>query len=314
MPAAAMISSRSSSFQPLTGIAVCWITLLYRCDRGPEVNFPQDLPAYENWESRELLHGGIGSQRPKWVFWMELRMTLYAEAYYREKLFDLVSPDTEWLDLGCGHQILPTWLKNSAPDQKHLSSRCKRLVGIDAVVADVARHPYLHERVVGDIQRLPFEENSFSLLTARSVIEHIEAPAAFLGEVQRVLKPGGRFLFATPNYRYYQLFVASVTPELLKKRLVFFLEGRAEQDVFKTYYRMNTTSGISKIARGAGMTIESLETIECLPEFGRLGRLIVALEKAITAALRCVWLRSFRAVIVAVLRKPAMVDKPARVA
>ncbi len=229
----------------------------------------------------------------------------YAEAYYRDKLLRLVSADTEWLDLGCGHQLLPWWLNNSEFDQRRLASSCKRLVGIDAVADDLERHPYLHERVVGDIEKMPFAEDSFDLLTARSVIEHIEAPSLFLREVRRVLKPGGQLLFATPNYLYYQLLAASVTPGGVKRRLIRFFEGRIEQDVFKTYYRMNTRSAVTRMAAEADLELESLETIECPPEFSRLGHPIADIENAVTAALRWQWLAPLRAVIVAVLRKPS---------
>lgn len=231
---------------------------------------------------------------------------IYAEAFYRDELFRLVSADTEWLDLGCGHQLLPWWLKNAKADQEHLASCCKRLAGIDAVEDDLARHPYLHERIVGNVENLPFAEGTFNLLTARSVVEHIEAPPLFLREVCRVLRPGGRLLFATPNYLYYQFLAVSVTPEKMKKRLIRFLEGRVEQDVFKAYYRMNTCSAVGRMAAEAGMEVESVETIECPAEFTRLGHPIVDIEKAITVALRRQWLKPFRAVIVSVLRKPAV--------
>ncbi len=228
----------------------------------------------------------------------------YAEAYYRDKLFQLVSSDTEWLDLGCGHQLLPWWLKNSESDQQYLSARCRKLVGIDADADDVAQNRYLHERIVGDIEQLPFEEGSFDLLTARSVVEHIETPCLFLQETCRVLRPGGRFLFATPNYFYYQLLVASVIPERTKKRLISFFEGRVEDDVFKTYYRMNSRRTVVKMAAEAGLEVESLDTIECPPELSRLGHPISTIENTITVALRGRWLAPLRAVIVAVLRKP----------
>jgi len=159
--------------------------------------------------------------------------------------------------------------------------------------------------VVGDVQKLPFAEDSFDLLTARSVVEHIEAPLLFLQEVTRVLKPGGKLLFATPNFLYYQFLAASVTPERVKKRLIHFFEGRVEQDVFKAYYRMNTRSAVARMAAEAGMEVESLETIECPPEFNRLGHPITDIERAITVALRWHGLENFRAVIVSVLRKPA---------
>lgn len=235
-------------------------------------------------------------------------MASYAEALYRDRLLELVSPSTEWVELGCGRKLISTWMKNSEADQRYLSSRCKKLVGIDAVADDVSSHPYLHERVVGDLLRLPFADNSFHLSSARSVVEHIADPTLFLREVCRVLRPGGRFLFATPNYLYYQSFVASFTPNPLKTWLIGILEGRAEKDIFQTYYRMNTRWRVANLLREAGLEVESLEMIECPPEFTCLGRPIAHIERALTGALRSRWLEFFRAVIVAVARKPKTIN------
>jgi len=230
----------------------------------------------------------------------------FAEKHYRDKLFHLLTPATEWLDLGCGYQLLPGWLKNSREDQAYLAQRCKRLVGADRVSQDILKHPFLHGGVTCNLHHLPFRDNSFSLLTARSVIEHIEHPESFLREAARVLVPGGLLLFATPNLLYYQCLAASVTPASLKKRMVRHLEGRAENDVFKTYYRLNMPSIVRKLADRVGLEIDSVETIECLPEFSRLGRPVVELEKTVTRVLRNSWFEPFRAVIVALLRKPAL--------
>jgi ubiquinone/menaquinone biosynthesis C-methylase UbiE len=150
---------------------------------------------------------------------------------------------------------------------------------------------------------MPFADGTFDLLTARSVVEHIETPKIFLREVRRILKPGGKFLFATPNYLYYQFLAASVTPERIKKQLIRFFENRVEEDVFRTYYRMNTCAAARRIAAEADLSVESLDTMECPAEFGRLGRPVVDIENAITATLRRRWLKPFRAVIVAVLQK-----------
>ena len=228
----------------------------------------------------------------------------FAEEHYRNKLFRLLTPATEWLDLGCGHQLIPGWLRHSEEDQTYLAQRCKRLVGADLVSEDIVKNPFLHGAVVCNLHHLPFKDNSFSLLTARSVVEHIERPGSFLQEAVRVLVPGGSLLLATPNLLYYQCLAASVTPRAVKKRMVRHLEGRAEHDVFKAYYRLNMPSLVKNLAGRAGFEIESVETIECLPEFGRLGWPIVGLEKAITRILRNSWLEPFRAVIVALLRKP----------
>lgn len=48
--------------------------------------------------------------------------------------------------------------------------------------------------VQGDFHACPFEAASFDLITAISVIEHGYAPEKLLGEVSRLLRPGGFFV------------------------------------------------------------------------------------------------------------------------
>jgi 2-polyprenyl-3-methyl-5-hydroxy-6-metoxy-1,4-benzoquinol methylase len=50
---------------------------------------------------------------------------------------------------------------------------------------------------------LPFPEASFQVVTLIELIEHLEMGEIeqLLGEVKRVLKPGGKIILTTPNYR-----------------------------------------------------------------------------------------------------------------
>ncbi|MFP4145903.1 MAG: class I SAM-dependent methyltransferase [Phycisphaeraceae bacterium] len=47
--------------------------------------------------------------------------------------------------------------------------------------------------------RLPFRDRSFDWVVAIDVHEHIERPAAFTREIERVVRPGGRVVLTTPG-------------------------------------------------------------------------------------------------------------------
>ncbi|MGH3451424.1 MAG: class I SAM-dependent methyltransferase [Haloechinothrix sp.] len=49
---------------------------------------------------------------------------------------------------------------------------------------------------VADAERIPYPDNSFDLVVGHAVLHHIPDVQAAFGEVLRVLKPGGRFVFA----------------------------------------------------------------------------------------------------------------------
>jgi SAM-dependent methyltransferase len=49
---------------------------------------------------------------------------------------------------------------------------------------------------------LPFADGSLGLCTFFDVLEHVEPEDAFLGEVHRVLQPGGRVLVSVPAYMF----------------------------------------------------------------------------------------------------------------
>jgi SAM-dependent methyltransferase len=46
---------------------------------------------------------------------------------------------------------------------------------------------------------LPFPDRAFDLIMAVEIIEHLEAPRAFLREIFRLLNPGGLAVLTTPN-------------------------------------------------------------------------------------------------------------------
>jgi SAM-dependent methyltransferase len=58
-----------------------------------------------------------------------------------------------------------------------------------------------------NIDSLPYADGFFSGVIIGDVIEHVENPSRVLRDINRVLKPGGRFVLATPNASYYAIFL-----------------------------------------------------------------------------------------------------------
>lgn len=54
----------------------------------------------------------------------------------------------------------------------------------------------------GEAENLPFEDNSFDLVTALDVLEHLDDDGAGLNEIFRVLRPGGHALLFVPAFMF----------------------------------------------------------------------------------------------------------------
>jgi SAM-dependent methyltransferase len=52
---------------------------------------------------------------------------------------------------------------------------------------------------VADVRRLPFRDGSFDAVYSMGTIEHFRDPETALGEIHRVLRPGGRAVVGVPN-------------------------------------------------------------------------------------------------------------------
>ncbi len=102
------------------------------------------------------------------------------------------------LDLGCG----------AGYGTAELATRARFAVGIDLAPDAVtyAKSVYTLPNIyflAGSATSLPLFDESFSLVTAFEVIEHLSDWRLLLSEARRVLDPAGVFLVSTPNKEYY---------------------------------------------------------------------------------------------------------------
>jgi len=146
-----------------------------------------------------------------------LKADFYGEAYFkgrksgREKRFEhRVRKGMSWLsdalavrgagggsmlDVGCSMGYL---------------LEAGRRLGLEACGVDISRYAVEHCRSLGFearegvLDRLPFEDERFSVVVMKHVLEHTPSPLTALAEVRRVLKPGGVVLVAVPDLSYWK--------------------------------------------------------------------------------------------------------------
>ncbi len=164
-----------------------------------------------------------------------------------------LTAETKVLDLGCGRTggIERFWREARLavgidPDHQSLAERTQNM----AVLQSHGEH-------------LPFADGAFDMVVSVWVIEHLDSPEKVFTEVARVLKPGGHFLFLTPNALNPLIFgnrVGQVAP-WLQQRLVANFYGRDKADTFAVHYKANTPSRLRHLAPGSGFGVSSIKVI-----------------------------------------------------
>jgi SAM-dependent methyltransferase len=60
---------------------------------------------------------------------------------------------------------------------------------------------------VGSLTEMPFMDASFDIVTLKHTLEHVREPMRGLGEIARVLRPGGVGFVIVPDAAYYKIIV-----------------------------------------------------------------------------------------------------------
>src|SRR4051794_4721150 len=175
----------------------------------------------------------------------------------------LVDRHASVLDIGCGR---------TAPVLRTLRGKAGRLRGIDCVEFAV-QEPGL-ELIGNCFERMTdVDDASVDLAYSRSVMEHIRDVDRAFAELGRVLRPGGAYLFLTPNAWDYATIVSRLIPNRFHGRIVKLVEGRDSNDVFPAYYRANSMAAITALALWHGLRVEHMEYLGQYPAYFTFNRI-----------------------------------------
>ena len=141
------------------------------------------------------LHSGHPMQR----FWHRGKLTL-VERLVKKQL----TAGSRLLEIGCGagNLLMQAVVKDSFPVALDLSMQALSFVRSrleETTTGSDAPCAYACVQSIGEL--LPLHGNTFDCVILSEVIEHLPVPEVSILEAARVLRPGGRLLVTTPNYR-----------------------------------------------------------------------------------------------------------------
>jgi SAM-dependent methyltransferase len=178
---------------------------------------------------------------------------------FRERILSRLTKNTVLLDVGAGAGIV---------EEMHFQGHVARICGID-LDPRVEQNDKLDEGKIANAAHIPYGPDTFDVVFADNVMEHLDNPVAVFTEIWRVLKPGGVLLFKTPNRSHYMPLIARLTP-LSFHQFVNRLRGREAEDTFPTHYLANSDAQVRSVAELVGLEVTSVERFESRPEYLRL--------------------------------------------
>ena len=107
-------------------------------------------------------------------------------------LTDVLRPGDRVLEIGCGIGSLVSELSRKGYDTTGID------ISGEAIEYGRKKYGDIHLEVQA-AEALPYEDESFDAVLSFDLFEHIAGIDRHISEVSRVLRPGGHYLFQTPN-------------------------------------------------------------------------------------------------------------------
>ncbi|HVU93343.1 MAG TPA: class I SAM-dependent methyltransferase, partial [Jatrophihabitans sp.] len=148
---------------------------------------------YHDWEA--------GTYDEKWSISFDQRCIDYARDRFSHVAGTDGWPYRRSLELGCGTGFFTLNLKLAGVlDEGHVTDLSPGMV--EVAQRNARGLGFAVEGRVADAERLPYDDESFDIVIGHAVLHHIPDLDAAFAEILRVLKPGGRFVFAGEPTRH----------------------------------------------------------------------------------------------------------------
>lgn len=146
--------------------------------------------------------------------------------------------------------------------------RSRKIAGAD-IDPIVLRNGELERSFLIEGGTIPVADCYFDVIFSDFVLEHVENPGEFLREIRRLLRPGGKYFFRTPNRYHYVTLISALTPHGFHKRVANPVRGLAgdAHGPWPTFYRMNTRKTLERLAAEHGFERLELRMIEADPSY-----------------------------------------------
>jgi SAM-dependent methyltransferase len=79
--------------------------------------------------------------------------------------------------------------------------------------------------VVGDVEKMPFHEDTFDAIICQDVLEHVKNKEIAISEIASSLKRGGRIFISTTNAFNPSMFIDGMLPENVSEKIIHVLGG-----------------------------------------------------------------------------------------
>ncbi|KAJ8433953.1 hypothetical protein Cgig2_001882 [Carnegiea gigantea] len=157
-----------------------------------DVQWPEQFPFKdEDFQRFDESSDSLFYESPRFVTHIDDYAIAALTKYYSEVFPPSNTPGVSILDM-CS-----SWVSHFPKGYKQ-----ERIVGMGLNAEELARNPVLTEYIVQDLNanpKLPFEDNSFDVITNVVSVDYLTKPIEVFKEMYRILKPGGLAIMSFSN-------------------------------------------------------------------------------------------------------------------